>query len=374
MAILNNNKRAIGTSSLGLHASHLLNSKLQAAAHHGFTGVEIVYGDLETYSASQNLQILNAAEQIRQLCLDLGLQVLSLCPFENFEGHPSPLHERLAKASHWASIAHALGAAHIQVPAQFGAGASGDEKIIVSELRQLADLCSATKPVITIAYEPMSWSTYYSTWQDVVHLVDLVDRANFKICLDTFHLGTKLWASPHDPSGRYPDADRRLAEDLRAFVSLFPMDRLAYIQLSDAERLSPPMSKDHPWHAEGRASEFSWSMYGRPFPLEDEYGGYLPIVEIVRAWVVEKKFEGWVSMETFDRRMIEEGVTTDECAARAESSWERLEKALADSKSPPKSLLQRTWFLESCSRSDKAEDAALARSSPCVLADRHAPS
>ena len=80
-------------------------------------------------------------------------------------------------------------------------------------------------------------------------------------------------------------------------------------------------------------------MYGRPFPLEDEYGGYLPIVEIVRAWVVEKKFEGWVSMETFDRRMIEEGVTTDECAARAESSWERLEKALRDSKSPPKSLL-----------------------------------
>ena len=181
----------------------------------------------------------------------------------------------------------------------------------------------------------MSWSTYYSTWQDVVHLVDLVDRANFKICLDTFHLGTKLWASPHDPSGRYPDADRRLAEDLRAFVSLFPMDKLAYIQLSDAERLSPPMSKDHPWHAEGRASEFSWSMYGRPFPLEAEFGGYLPMVDFVKAWIIDQGFGGWVSLETFDRRMREEGVTTEQCAERAERSWNKLEKALDE----PRSLL-----------------------------------
>jgi sugar phosphate isomerase/epimerase len=181
----------------------------------------------------------------------------------------------------------------------------------------------------------MSWSTSHSTWQDVVHLAQLVDRANFKICLDTFHLATKLWASPHDPSGKYPDADPRLAEDLRTFIIDFPLEKLAYVQLSDAERLNPPMSKQHPWYVEGEASEFSWSKHGRPFPLEKAHGGYLPMVEIVRTWIVEKGFRGYVSMETFDRRTRDEGATCEECAARAERSWARLERALDE----PSSLL-----------------------------------
>ena len=334
MATLNN-KRAISTSSLGLNAAMLLDSKLRAAARHGFTAVEIVYGDLETYSASQDLHIAAAAVQVHQLCSDLGMQILSLCPFENFEGHNSPLQERLAKACHWIKIAQTLGATYFQVPAQFAEDATGDERVIVSELQQLADLCSATEPALSIAYEPMSWSTHYSTWQDAIHLVTLVDRANFKLCLDTFHLGTKLWASPYAPSGKYPDADRRLAEDLHTFVTDFPLEKLAYVQLSDAERLDPPMSEQHPWYTQGEASEFSWSKHGRPFPLEKEYGGYLPAVEIVRTWVVEKGFKGYVSMETFDRRTRDKGVTSEECAVRAERSWAKLERALGE----PRSLL-----------------------------------
>ncbi|XPS91925.1 hypothetical protein M3J09_001334 [Ascochyta lentis] len=322
------NKRAIGTSSLGLHASHSLDSKIRAAAHHGFTGIEIVYGDLEAYSKSEKLEMAAAADQIRQLCMQNGLQVLSVCPFENFEGHNSPLQERLTKATHWINIARILGATYLQVPAQFSADASSDEPTIVSELQQLADLCSATNLTISIAYEPMSWSKCHSTWQTTIHLTQLVDRPNFKICLDTFHIATKLWASPYSSSGKYPDADTRLTNDLRALVSGFPMDKLSYIQLSDAERLSPPFSTSHPWYVEGEAAEFSWSKHARPFPLETELGGYLPVVEMVRAWVVETRFEGWVSMETFDRRMRDEGVKTGECARRAERSWKKLEDAL----------------------------------------------
>ncbi|KAF2625689.1 xylose isomerase-like protein [Macroventuria anomochaeta] len=329
------NKRAISTSSLGLHASHTLDSKIRAAAYHSFTGIEIVYADLEAYGNTHKLDLAAAADQVCQLCLQLGLQVLSLCPFENFEGHNSPLQDRLAKAAHWMDTARTLGAAYIQVPAQFGPDVTGDEAVVVSELQKLADLGSAAEPVISIAYEPMSWSTFYSTWQDAVHLTELVGRKNFKICLDTFHIATKLWASPHDPSGKYPDADRRLAEDLRAFLKEFPMEKLAYIQLSDAERFDPPFSKQHSWYTEGEAAEFTWSKHARPFSLEIENGGYLPVVDIVRAWVIDKGYEGWVSMETFDRRTRGEKVTTEQCAVRAERSWKSLEKALSE----PKSLL-----------------------------------
>ncbi|KAF3045797.1 hypothetical protein E8E11_008122 [Didymella keratinophila] len=154
-----NNPRAISTSSLGLNHSISLDSKICAAASHGFTGIEIVYGDLDTYSRSHNLDMKAAARQVRVLCSTLCLRVLSLCPFGNFEGHPSPLPDRLEKASHWLEIAKVLGANHLQVPAQFDTCATGDEAVIVSELQQLADIAAGIEPPIAIAYEPMSWST-----------------------------------------------------------------------------------------------------------------------------------------------------------------------------------------------------------------------
>jgi sugar phosphate isomerase/epimerase len=49
---------------------------------------------------------------------------------------------------------------------------------------------------------------------------------------------------------------------------------------------------------------------------------------MVRAWVLGKGFRGWVSIETFDRRMRDKNVEVEECAERAERSMERLQKAL----------------------------------------------
>jgi sugar phosphate isomerase/epimerase len=174
----------------------------------------------------------------------------------------------------------------------------------------------------------MSWSLFCPTWQTAIHFTHLVNRPNFLICLDTFHIATKLWASPYTISGKYPDADRVLAADLDAFLKDFPLDKLAYIQLSDAERFNPPFSTSHPWYTPTEAAEFSWSRHGRPFPLETQYGGYLPLLEMLQTWVRDKGFVGWVSMETFDRRMRDAGVSVEDCAARAQRSCEGLERGL----------------------------------------------
>lgn len=315
---------AIATPSLGLHRSHSLNRKISAADEHGFSGIEIVYSELQVYSQEQDISVIAAATKIRRMCDDRRLQILSLCPFENFEGAPSPIKERLKHASHWVDVARVLGALHIQVPSQFDISASIDESVVVEELQQLADIAGAVSPAIKIAYEPMSWGICYSTWESALRLANLVDRQNFGVCLDTFHVATRIWGCPLAPSGKYLNADLELSNSLRRFVDEFPLEKLFYVQLSDAELLDPPLSTSHPWHLQGEAAEFTWSKHARPFPLEVDMGGYLPIVDILKAWLVDKGFSGWISFESFDRRMKDETYDPMVAAGRAKKSWHKL--------------------------------------------------
>ncbi|KAL4865904.1 hypothetical protein BDV12DRAFT_173705 [Aspergillus spectabilis] len=326
------NNIAIGTSCLGQNPSHTLDHKIRAAAAAGFQGLEIVYSDLDRYSTTNTIPIPTGAKQIRQLCGDLGITIISFAPFENFEGSKSPLKDRLAVAAQWLDLARILGATYLQIPSQYGTESIGDEAVIVSEMQQLADLASSLSPVISIAYEPLSWGVYFSTWEDAVWLTHLVNRDNFGLCLDTFHELTKLWASPFEDSGIYPDGPEKLADSLHRSISGIPLEKIFYVQLSDAEKFDPPFSKSHTWYLEGEAPEFTWSRHARPFPLETELGGYTPVTDVVRAWIVEKGFKGWVSMEIFDRRMRDEKYKPEVAAERGWRSWEKIQEALLEKK------------------------------------------
>lgn len=318
------NKLAIGSLSLGQHASHMLDDKIRIAAKHGLRGIEVVYADLERYAASRGLSMLAGAEAIRRLCGDSGVEIVSLAPFENFEGHPSPLEPRLATAARWLDVACALGAPYLQVPAAYDEACSRDEGVIAAELRALADLAAARRPAVAIAYEPMSWSVAVPTWQAALRVIRAVGRDNFGLCLDSFHILTRLWASPFAADGRFPRADEVLAASLADFRRDFPLDRLFYVQLSDAERFDPPFSEAHPWYTEGEAAEFTWSRHGRPYPGEAEFGAYLPVGDFLKACVADTGFKGWVSMEIFDRRMRAPSHTIETAAQRATKSWAKL--------------------------------------------------
>lgn len=121
------------------------------------------------------------------------------------------------------------------------------------------------------------------------------------------------------------DAETKLRDSLRRFVRDCPREKIFYVQLSDAERFETPYSLAHPWALSGEAKEFTWSKHARPFPLEVEFGAYLPVVEIARAWIVEVGFEGWVSMEVFDRRMRDGKVSPETAARRAVESWRKVQ-------------------------------------------------
>ncbi|EYE92113.1 sugar phosphate isomerase/epimerase family protein [Aspergillus ruber CBS 135680] len=325
------NKIAIATVSLGQHATHRLDQKILAAAQHGFAGIELVYSDLSAYAEKNKLSMSTAAETIKGLCAKHKLAIVSLAPFENFEGSTTPLEKRLEIAQHWIRIARNLGALYLQIPSHYKADedeSAGDEALRISDLQKLADIGSAEQPIVSIAYEALSWGTHYSTWEDSLYVVEKVNRSNFGLCLDNFHVITKLWASAFRPSGKLPNADNDLAQSLYRFRDHCPLDKIFYLQFSDGELFDPPFSDKHPWYLQGEAPEFTWSKHARPFPLESELGGYMPVVDIARTWIVESGFEGWVSLEVFDRRMRDEGFSVDTAARRGIESWRKVKAEL----------------------------------------------
>lgn len=327
------NKLATASLSLGQHPSHILDQKIITAATHGYQGIEIVYHDLERYAIRCGRSLLEAATRIRTLCSQRCLSILALAPFDQFEGDRSPIEKRLAKAQHWIEIARALGADYLQIPAHFGRDCDGDRNVIVSDLQALADLGAAKTPVISIAYEGLSWSTHVSTWETTLEVINAVDRPNFGLCLDSFHILTKLWGDCRAESGKYANADEALASSLRRFKEEFPVEKMFYIQLSDGERFDPPYTENHEWALPGEHALFTWSKHGRPYPGERQFGAYLPVDEFVEACISEKGFGGWVSMEIFDRRMEDQAYSIDVAAQRGLESWEKLKRITKQSQS-----------------------------------------
>ncbi|KAI9929621.1 hypothetical protein MW887_001095 [Aspergillus wentii] len=223
------------------------------------------------------------------------MSVLALNPFKNFEGHNSPLFERLESARHWIEIAACLQASYLQVPSQFDtANSSGNWSVMVNELQQLADLAASHS--LGIAYEAVAWGSYIDTWED---------------CLGVRH-----------------EADSNLRASLDRFVQTCPLDKICYIQFSDGEKFSPPLSPQHRFYQAGFPPGLTWSRNMRPFPLETELGAYLPVVDIARTWLKQKGWKGVVSMEIFDWRMRDASRRPDENAKRGMRSWEKLVAAL----------------------------------------------
>lgn len=327
---LRNVKLAIASPSLGQHKSHTLPQKIIAAAQNDIRGLEITFPDLQAYASSQSLGLEEAAQDIKAKCAEApgDLQIVSLCPFENFEGHQSPISERLATAKQWLKVARALGAEYLQVPSAFDKSSSTDAAMIVDELIQLADLAASEQPVIRIGYENLAWSTHCCTWRDAVRIVRDVDRPNFGLCLDSFHLAVTLWGDPYSSTGIQPNGPRQLAESLQELIKECPRDKVFYVQLSDGERMNPPYSTAHPWFDPALEVGHVWSNEARPFPLETECGAYMPVVELAEAFLKGMGFEGWVSLETFDRRMREPEMGPERNAERAKKSWGRLADAM----------------------------------------------
>ena len=74
----------------------------------------------------------------------------------------------------------------------------------MADLTKVADMGMARDPVVRIAYEGVAWGKYFDTWQSTWELVKKVDRPNFGLCLDTFHIAGRVWGDPVSETGCTP--------------------------------------------------------------------------------------------------------------------------------------------------------------------------
>lgn len=319
--------------SIGL-PRHTLHQKIEAIRHAGFTAIELSMPDL-IFFASQHFgkdieeddyeSLCEAGAEVGTLCESHDIQVLVLQPFSNFEGWPRESKERyeaFKKARGWMGIMDAVGTDMLQVGSSDSPGISTDFEQLAEDLRDLADLMAPKG--FKIAYENWCWASQAPNWADVWKIVKMADRPNIGLCLDTFQTAGGEWADPTTESGLLPgltetEVNTGYQESLNELSRTVPGDKIFFLQISDAYRMSPPLGANET--DEGLSPRGQWSHDYRPLPYD---GGYLPISQFVAA-VLSTGFRGWFSMEVFDGRFEEKyGDDLTGFAMKAKMSNDRL--------------------------------------------------
>ena len=323
-------------------AGHSLQHKLDMAKKHGYAGLEVFYEDLvdvackfETQSgkdaaaiASPSVDSLLAASAwIWNQCSKLGLHIISLQPFMHYEGllDREEHKRRVGEWVTWLKIAHALHTDIILIPSNFlpADELSDDINVRASDLTELADLAAEVQPPVRICYESLCWGTYARTWEDSWATVQLADRPNLGLCLDTFNIAGAIYADPERPGGRAIDSDRAVTQSMERLVSTVPRDKVFLVQLADAEKLQNPLVQGHAFYQPQQPARMSWSRNCRLFYAEQE--AYLPVLEISRAIFNGLGYRGYVSFELFNRRMSDSDPDVPkELARRGAVAWNRL--------------------------------------------------
>jgi 4-hydroxyphenylpyruvate dioxygenase len=324
--------------SLGrCYAGHSLRHKLSMAAKYGLEGIELFYEDLVDHAggSSSPSDLLSAAASVHELCLSLGLEIICLQPFMHYEGLLDRRRhdERIEEMKLWMELAHTLGTDIVQVPSSFLSRdeISSDTDVIVSDLREIAELGLQQTPIIRFAYESLCWGTYIDKWELCWDIVQRVDLPNFGICLDSFNILGRIYADPAAESGCTQNAEEEVRDSIQRLVERIGphKEKIFFVQVVDAERLDKPLLPGHPFYNAQQPTRMSWSRNCRLFYGESAHGAYLPVKDVLHAIFNEIGYVGWVSMELFNRIMErkDHGVV-EELAERAAASWERVTQDL----------------------------------------------
>lgn len=324
--------------SLGrCYAGHSLSHKLDMAQKYGYKGIELFYEDLADLAKSLSpdgssaqpsaAAQLAAAHNIRHMCDSRGLEVVCLQPFLNYDGLVDRNeHQRyLKRLALWIKLAQVLGTDIIQIPSNFlpAEQVADNLDLIVADLCQVADIGLQQSPPIRFAYESLSWATRVDVWERCWEVVQKVDRPNFGMCLDTFNIAARIYADPASPTGRVPGAEEEVRKSMERLVARVDVSKVFYVQVVDGERLRQPLVKGHAFYDAEQPARMSWSRNCRLF--YGEKGGYLPVREIASTFFHGLGFDGWVSLELFNRRMSEDGAEVpEELAWRGAVSWNKL--------------------------------------------------
>ncbi|CAM1503248.1 Fc.00g080240.m01.CDS01 [Cosmosporella sp. VM-42] len=285
-----------------------LPEKLKAISEAGFDAIELSMPDLLQYGKRLNglepdekdyATISVIAKEAKDLADALGLKVLMLQPFANFEGWGKGSEERkdaFERARGWLRIMEAVGTDMLQIGSSDAKGISTSFDDLAADLAELADIFA--EKGFRIAYENWCWATRAPTWKTVWEIVKKADRPNIGLCLDTFQSAGGEFGDPTTATGfvdtvAQDELSSNWRDSLEELSRTVPANKIYLLQISDAYRMDPPMSdmsdKDQP-------ARSRWSHDYRPLPCD---GGYLPVGDFLKA-VLCTGFRGWLSVEVFD--------------------------------------------------------------------------
>ncbi|WP_317928625.1 bifunctional sugar phosphate isomerase/epimerase/4-hydroxyphenylpyruvate dioxygenase family protein [Halioxenophilus sp. WMMB6] len=285
-----------------------LRQKIDAAAYAGFTGIEILENDLMMFDESPAV--------VRRIVEDAGMEVVALQPFRDFECMPvEKVQRNFDRVEQKFDVMEELGTRSLLFCSNVSPASVNNLNRAVDEYSELSERakCRGFK----LGYEALSWGRYIRDYRDAWELVRQVDRENFGIVLDSFHIFA-------------------LGCDLQVLADI-PANRIALVQLADA----PYLDMD----------PLNWSRHFRCFPGQ----GNFPVVDFCEK-IIKSGYAGYFSHEIFNdhfrsaysRPAAVDGMRSmlwleEQVAIRAPeiSSGRVLEKPL-----PPKSSVQKVEFIE----------------------------
>ena len=241
-------KTSIATVSL----SGTLGEKLEAIAAAKFDAVEIFENDLVTYSGPP--------ADVRKACGDLGLDIITLQPFRDFEGMPAGQRERgFARAERKFDVMQELGTDLLMICSNVSPDSLGGIDRAAADLRELGE--RAAKRGLRIAFEALAWGRHINDYRDSWEAVRRADHPAVGLVLDSFHILAR-------------------GTDLSTIRSI-PGDRIFLVQLADA----PKLQMDY----------LSWSRHFRNFPGQGE----LPVMDFMKA-LQATGYDKALSLEIFN--------------------------------------------------------------------------
>ena len=241
-------RRSIATVSL----SGVLDEKLEAIAAAGFEGVEIFENDLLSFNGTPSA--------VRRLTDDLGLAIVTLQPFRDFEGMPAPQRERnFARAERKFDLMQELGSDLLLVCSNVSPESLGGIDRAAADLRELGE--RAARRGLRIGFEALAWGRHINDYRDAWEAVRRADHPAVGLVLDTFHILARR-------------------TDLAA-IGAIPYDRIFLVQVADA----PVVDMDL----------LTWSRHFRSFPGQ----GDLPVLDFMVA-LQATGYAGWISLEIFN--------------------------------------------------------------------------
>jgi 4-hydroxyphenylpyruvate dioxygenase len=241
-------KTSIATVSL----SGTLGEKLEAIAAAKFDAVEIFENDLITFNGTP--------ADVRRACAELGLDIVTLQPFRDFEGMPPGRRERgLDRAERKFDVMQELGCDLLMICSNVAPESLGGIDRAAADLRELGE--RAAKRGMRIAFEALAWGRHINDYRDAWEAVRRAEHPAVGLVLDSFHILAR-------------------GTDLSA-IRAIPGDRIFLVQLADA----PLLQMDY----------LSWSRHFRNFPGQGE----LPVLDFMEA-LTATGYDGALSLEIFN--------------------------------------------------------------------------